>query len=171
MGASIASTPHTPDPNERDRVLRQALGFMTQACALVQRARDPDYCTDPAEQVLLDAIAEIDSSLPGAPDVGTKHHAGMPIAELSATEAEKLIRRRDTFSAYKQAKECFTDEQWVVVCMYYRDGLTEERIAQELGITRNAVYDRRRRARTKKEADEKERLAERVRVARFLANP
>lgn len=94
---------------------------------------------------------------------------GAPPKDYSAGHADWLTRRRDIFARYEQNKDCFTDRQWAVVCRYYRDGLTEERIANQLGVARSAVYDRRRRAEARLKKRETELKKERLRLMRNLA--
>ncbi|MFG0285171.1 MAG: sigma factor-like helix-turn-helix DNA-binding protein [Phycisphaerales bacterium JB039] len=84
---------------------------------------------------------------------------------------ESRIRRRDIFSTFERVQDCFTDTQWEVVTRYYRDGKSEQQIADELGLSRSAVNERRHRAEERKRLREAELREEQFRLLRKYQNP
>lgn len=63
-----------------------------------------------------------------------------------ATEGQPVSYPSEFFERLLRCSEVFTRKQWDVLVLYYRDGHSEERVSEELGISRSAVNQRRTRA-------------------------
>lgn len=182
-----------PDLEDATRDLRRATAFIDVAGQCVAsalarlRGRSSSHADEqdvesiaealtPDDLQLLKAIQSFQAPEDGDDDqsddpshaLRSAYGRGAPVEEYGAGHADWLSRRRDVFARYEQSKECFTDKQWTVVCAYYRDGLTEDEIADRLGVARGAVYDRRRRAEQRLKKREAELRKERLRLMRNL---
>ena len=181
---------------ERDEIARelQRAGVLIDAArrsvlsALIRlRGDSPPFAVDQGDDSSLEALAPEDLKLlnaiksiqdpehdddtrndPPSHSLRSSYGRSAPVEEIGAGHADWLSRRRDVFSRYEQNKDCFTDKQWMVVCAYYLDGLTEDEIANRLGVARSAVYDRRRRAEGRLKKREAELRKERLRLMRNL---
>ena len=64
------------------------------------------------------------------------------------------------FEQFERYKDKFKEKAWQTIVWYYQGELSEEQIAEKLGIGRSAVSNRLKRARDKKEQFDKERRRE-----------
>lgn len=137
-----------------DHVIRDAMRLLLQAqqmLAQVIASKDQDTDITAEDHELFAAIgaynATQDLALPDQPGVSARAemHGGVPLESISSFQDER-VRRRDSFTQFEHHQSHFTKTQWEVICMYYRDGLTDEQIGKLLGRTGNAIYKRRQRA-------------------------
>ena len=56
-------------------------------------------------------------------------HPGVPLDQRDTAQIERQ-RRIDIFAQYESLREYFTSSQWAVICPYYRDGQSEQEIAE-----------------------------------------
>ena len=167
------SQQHSPD-----LALREALRLLCQAQRLLAHApvsRDQDTELSIEDQELCAAIgaytAAQDHAVPDPPDVTARAemHRGVSLESISASQDER-IRRQDSFTQFERKHDLFAKTQWEVICLYYRDGLSDEQIGLLLNRTGNAIYYRRQRAEQRLEACNHDRRKERISIASKYIN-
>ncbi len=166
------------DPHSDDHAaLHAALLLLAQAATLIQQviSSNPSAvdALSPDERQLVEAMASLQSGgdRPDHPEVSARasRHRGAPIETFDARQDER--RRSDgVFAQFERVRDCFTKRQWDVVCPYYGEGLTDAQIAENLGKSERAVFDRRHRALRRKAQRERELLEERLRLTRKYAD-
>lgn len=93
----------------------------------------------------------------------------IPVRAMSA-ELDERQRLTCLFEEYLACQEEFSRAQWAAICLRFRDGHTQIDIADRLGKSRSAVHGLLQRAKTRKDAFQRNLRKERGIFARKLLN-
>ena len=133
------STPPNPD---RDHValVRQATRLLQEAvCLLLQTGDSHTASIESESNRAWNRLAASRTSASAIPPTGAS------IEEFNP-ELCRRQHRRAVYDQFLDLRVLFSDDQWVALEAYYRFGLSPGEIAEKLGISRKAVYDRLERA-------------------------
>lgn len=106
------------------------------------------------QQNCLELCDALKAMLPGIHQ-GRGHREHFSKLDADDLKSFRKVRFSDIFEQYQDCQHIFTHKQWVVLCLYYRDGKTEEQIAKLLRKGRTTVSDLLNRARRRKEKYDK----------------
>lgn len=76
----------------------------------------------------------------------------------------------DVFGEYEACKQFFTDKQWVVICLRYRDGKKIQEIAEQLGKAISTVNEHLKKAEKRKEEHDRRLRAEKLEYLKKINN-
>ena len=77
-------------------------------------------------------------------------------------------RRLDVFQEYEACTHIFTDKQWLVISLHYRDGKTQKEIAKELGKALSTISGHLKEAHKRKNEHDRRLRAERIEILRKI---
>lgn len=133
------STPPNPD-RDHAALVRQVTRLLEEAVRLLLQTGESHTASLESEPIRArDRLAASRTSASATPP------AGVPIEEFNP-ELCRRQHRRAIYDHFLNLRVLFSDDQWVALEAYYRFGLSQEEIAEKLGISRKAVYDRLERA-------------------------
>lgn len=92
---------------------------------------------------------------------------GMENYEIAEIERR---RQRAVFEQYEAHPELFTANEWIAICLCFRDGLTQGQAAALLDLSRKGLSNRVSRARRKLEKNRREARAEVYRLVRHAGD-
>ncbi len=133
------STPPNPD---RDHValVRQVTRLLEEAVRLLLQTGESHPASIESEAIRArDRLAASRISASATPP------AGASIEEFNP-ELCRRQHRRAIYEQFLDLRVLFSDDQWVALEAYHLFGLSQGEIAEKLGISRKAVYDRLERA-------------------------